>query len=145
MLLLGDQMPSTLTVEKNVVFNADLETVHRVLLDTENYPRYIKSITSAKAIYKKENESEVAFTAKVAFLPFEYSIKTTRVSQAQITFEQKNGFFKFLHGEWRLKESKGCVEGRYIVNVKLPIFAAGKIVKKALDVYFPAMLDDFKN
>ena len=137
-------MKSTLTVEKEVLFNADLATVNRVLLDTENYPTYIKSIASARVVYKAENESEVSFTAKLSFFTFEYSIKTTQVSENHITFEQKDGFFRFLNGEWILKERNGQVEGKYIINVKLPLLAAGKIVRKALDVYFPAMLNDFK-
>ncbi|MEC7986127.1 MAG: SRPBCC family protein [Myxococcota bacterium] len=127
------------------MFNADLATVHKVLLDTESYPQYIKAIQSSKVVYKQQNESEVSFKAKIAVFSFEYSIKTVKVSEHQITFEQKKGFFSFLNGEWRLKERNGVVEGKYIVNVKLPLFVAGKIVEKAIKLYFPAMLDDFKN
>tara|TARA_B110000037_G_C16911470_1_gene420472 strand:- start:153 stop:596 length:444 start_codon:yes stop_codon:yes gene_type:complete len=138
-------MKSKLTVERDVLFNSDLVTVHRVLLDTENYPKYIKDIKSAKVIYKKNDESEVMYKAKISFFSFEYSIKTTKVSENQITFEQKKGFFSFLNGEWRLKENNGKVEGKYIVNVKLPRFVAGKIVEKAINLYFPDMLNDFQN
>ena len=141
----SNQMRNKLTVEKNVIFKSDLVTVNRVLLDTENYPRFIKNIKSAKVIYQKKDESEVSFKARVAFFPFEYSIKTIQVTENNITFEQKNGFFRFLNGEWRLQENNGKVEGKYIVNVKLPLFAAGKIVTKAIDIYFPDMLNDFKN
>ena len=59
-------MKSKLTVERDVLFNSDLVTVHRVLLDTENYPKYIKDIKSAKVIYKKNDESEVMFKAKIS-------------------------------------------------------------------------------
>ena len=138
-------MKSKLTVERDVLFNSDLVTVHKVLLDTENYPKYIKDIKSAKVVYKKNDESEVMFKAKISFFSFEYSIKTTKVSENQITFEQKKGFFSFLNGEWRLKENNGKVEGKYIVNVKLPRFVAGKIVEKAINLYFPDMLNDFQN
>ena len=137
-------MPRKITVEKDVIFNADLTSVHRVLLDTESYPRYIKNIESAQVIYQKKDESEVSFKAKLAVFSFEYSIKTIKVSDHQITFEQKKGFFRFLHGEWRLKENNGKVEGKYIVNVKLPLFVAGKLVEKAMKMYFPDMLDAFK-
>ena len=138
-------MPGKLTVERDVIFNSDLTTVLNVLLDTENYPKYIKNIESAEVIYKKKDESEVSFKAKISVFPFEYSIKTTKVSENQITFEQKKGFFSFLNGEWRLKENNGKVDGKYIVNVKLPLFAVGKIVEKAINLYFPDMLNDFKN
>ena len=138
-------MPSKLTVEKNVVFESDLNTAHRVLLDTENYPRYIKNIKSAKVIYQTEDESEVSFRAKMSFFSFEYSIKTIKVSESHITFEQKKGFFSFLSGEWRLKESNGRVDGRYTVNVELPLFVANKLVEKAINLYFPNMLNDFKS
>ena len=84
-------MPNTVTVERNVVFDSDLVSVHRVLLDTENYPKFVKNIKAAQVIYKKENESEVSFKAKVAVFSFEYSIKTTKVSGNEITFEQKKG------------------------------------------------------
>ena len=137
-------MPSTLTVERDITFNSNLTTVLAVLLDTENYPRYIKNIKSAKVIYKEEDESEVSFKAKVGIVPFEYSIKTTRISDHKIIFEQKSGFFSLLNGEWILKENNGQVNGQYIINVKLPVFAAGKVVKKAIDLYFPGMLNDFK-
>ena len=33
-------MPNMITVEKDVLFEADLDTVHRVLLDTEEYPDF---------------------------------------------------------------------------------------------------------
>lgn len=138
-------MPSKLTVEKDVLFNSDLRTVHRVLLDTANYPNYIKSIKSANVVYEKEGESEVSFKAKISLFSFEYSIKTTKISENQITFEQKKGFFRLLHGEWRLKESNGKVAGKYMVTVRLPLFVASRIVEKAINLYFPDMLNDFKN
>ena len=138
-------MPSKITIEKEVIFHSDLATVHRVLLDTENYPKYIKNIISSNVIYKTHDESEVSFKAKLSFFSFEYSIKTAKVSDNQITFEQNKGFFGFLNGEWILKEEKGTVEGKYIVNVILPRFVASKIVKKTINLYFPDMLKDFKN
>ena len=137
-------MPRKITVAKDVIFHADLASVHRVLLDTKSYPSYINNIESAQVIYQKNDESEVSFKAKIAFFSFEYSIKTTKVSDHHITFEQKKGFFRFLHGEWRLKEDDGKVEGKYIVNVRLPLFVTGNIVEKAMNMYFPAMLDAFK-
>ena len=138
-------MPRELVVERDVVFNSDLITVRRVLLDTESYPKYIKNINSAKVIRKTKDESEVSFKAKVSFFSFEYSIKTTKVSENHITFEQKKGFFSLLSGEWRLKEIDGKVHGKYIVNVKLPPLVGGRIVEKAINLYFPGMLNDFKN
>ena len=138
-------MSSKVTVEKDIVFNSDLVTVIHVLLDTEGYPRYIKNIKSAKVVHKTDFESEVSFKAKISFFPFEYSIKTTKVSDNKIVFEQKNGFFSLLSGEWRLKENNGQVYGTYAVNVELPSFAAGTLVKKALNLYFPEMLNDFKD
>ena len=140
-------MPSTITVEKNVLFHSDLRTVHSVLMDTQHYPNFIQNITSSKVIYTTDNESEVSFKAKLSFFSFEYSIKTTKVSETQITFEQKKGFFSLLNGEWRLKEidgKDGKVEGTYIVNVTLPPLVAGRVVKKAINLYFPSMLKDFK-
>ena len=138
-------MANTITVEKDVLFKSDLETVHRVILDTERYPNFIQSIVSAKVIHKQSDESEVSFKAKVAFFSFEYSIKTTKVSTSHITFQQHKGFFSLLHGEWRLKEMNGMVEGHYIVHVTLPPFVSGRIVKKAIQLYFPNMLNDFKS
>ena len=138
-------MSSKVTVEKEIVFNSDLVTVLQVLLDTECYPKYIKNIKSAEVVYKTEYESEVSFKAKISFFPFEYSIKTTKVSDNKLVFEQKNGFFNLLSGEWRLKEKNGQVFGTYAVNVELPSFVVGTIVKKALNLYFPDMLNDFKN
>jgi len=140
-----NHMKKKLIVEKDVLFESDLATVQRVLLDTEKYPDFIKNIKSAKVIYKTKDESEVLFKAKISFFTFEYSIKTIKVSENQITFEQKKGFFGFLNGEWILKENNGTVDGKYLVNVTLPLLAAGKIVEKALNIYFPAMLNDFKN
>ena len=138
-------MSSTITVEKDVLFAADLDTVHRVLLDTEQYPSFIQSILSAKVIHKNQDESEVSFKAKVALFSFEYSIKTTKVSASQITFEQHKGFFSLLRGEWRLKEIGSSVEGQYIVHVTLPPLVSGRIVKRAINLYFPNMLNDFKS
>ena len=138
-------MPRKITVERDVLFYADMATVRRVLLETENYPNYIQNVQSAEVIYKNDVESEVSFKAKVSFFSFDYSVKTTAVSENRIKFEQKKGFFGFLNGEWRLIESNGRVEGKYIVNVKLPRFIAGKIVEKAINRYFPDMLKDFKN
>ena len=138
-------MPSTITIEKDLLFHADLNTVHTVLLDTERYPNFIQSIVSAKVIHKQQDESEVSFKAKLSLFSFEYSIKTTQVSASHITFEQHKGFFSLLHGEWRLKEIGGKVAAKYIVNVTLPTLVSGRIVKRAINLYFPNMLNDFKN
>ena len=138
-------MPRKLTFERDLIFNADLPTVLEVLLCTEDYPKYIENIESSNVIYKKEKESEVSFKAKISVFKFEYSIKTKKISNNRIIFEQRNGFFGMLKGEWILTETADQVKGRYIVNVKLPIFTAGKIVDKAINMYFPNMLQDFKN
>ena len=141
-------MPSKITVEKDVLFHSDLDTVHKVLLDTGNYPLYIQNITSAKVLSQEQHDSEVSFKAKLSFFSFEYSIKTTKISENHIVFEQRKGFFSLLNGEWRLKEVDGnnsTVEGKYIVNVTLPPLVAGRIVKKAINLYFPSMLNDFKD
>ena len=130
---------------RDVVFCSDLVTVHSVLLDTENYPSFIQNIRSAELISKGENDSEVSYKAKILLFSFDYSIKTTKVSDSLITFEQKNGFFRFLHGEWRLSEGDGVVDGKYVVNVKLPRVVAGRIVRTAINLYFPNMLSDFKD
>lgn len=142
---LNTAMPSKITVEKDVLFRADLNTVNEVLLDTEQYPNFIQSIVSAKVIHKQQDKSEVSFKAKVALFSFEYSIKTTKVSASHITFEQNKGFFSLLNGEWILKEVDGMVEGKYIVNVTLPPLVSGRIVKRAINLYFPSMLTDFKH
>ena len=138
-------MPNTITVEKDVIFHADIDTVHAVILNTEHYPDFIQSIVSARVIHKQQDESEVSFKAKVALFSFEYSIKTTKVSASHITFQQHKGFFSLLHGEWRLKEVGNTVEGHYVVHVTLPPFVSGRIVKKAIHLYFPNMLNDFKS
>ena len=138
-------MPNTITVEKDVTFHADIDTVHAVILNTEHYPDFIQSIQSAKVIRKQKDESEVSFKAKLALLSFEYSIKTTKISASYITFQQHKGFFSLLHGEWRLKEMNGMIEGHYVVHVTLPPLVSGRIVKKAIHLYFPNMLNDFKS
>tara|TARA_B100001093_G_C26455506_1_gene854147 strand:+ start:179 stop:622 length:444 start_codon:yes stop_codon:yes gene_type:complete len=138
-------MPNTITVEKDVIFHADIDTVHAVILDTEHYPHFIQSIVSAKVIHKRQDESEVSFKAKLALFSFDYSIKTTKLSASHITFQQHKGFFSLLHGEWRLKAVGGTVEGHYVVHVTLPPLVSGRIVKKAINLYFPNMLNDFKN
>ena len=138
-------MPSKITVEREVVFCSDLATVQGVLLDTGNYPSFIQNISAAEVISQNEDESEVSFKAKLSLFSFEYSIKTTKVSDCLITFEQQSGFFNFLSGEWRLTENQGTVQGSYVVQVNLPRLVAGRIVKKAINLYFPNMLVDFKN
>jgi len=37
------------------------------------------------------------------------------------------------------------VNADYIIHVKLPLLAVGKVVDKAMDLYFPGMLNDFKS
>ena len=137
-------MPNTITVEKDVIFHADIDTVHAVILNTEHYPDFIQSIVSAKVIHKRQDESEVSFKAKLALFSFDYSIKTTKVSASHITFQQHKGFFSLLRGEWRLKEIGGMVAGHYVVHVTLPPLVSGRIVKRAIHLYFPNMLNDFK-
>lgn len=138
-------MPSKITVEREVVFCSDLATVQGVLLDTGSYPSFIQNISAAEVISQNEDESEVSFKAKLSLFSFEYSIKTTKVSDCLITFEQQSGFFNFLSGEWRLTENQGTVHGSYVVQVNLPRLVAGRIVKKAINLYFPNMLVDFKD
>ena len=125
------------------LFDADIDTVHAVLLDTEHYPDFIQSIQSAKVIRKQKDESEVSFKAKLALLSFEYSIKTTKISASYITFQQHKGFFSLLHGEWRLKEMNG------MISLRRPRHGSPacirRIVKKAIHLYFPNMLNDFKS
>ena len=136
-------MKKDLTVEKEVFFNATLDTVIQVLLDTENYCTFVKHIESSKVTHKQNNESEALFKAKISLFTFDYSIVTKKISEHQIIFEQKKGFFRLLKGEWKLKEEKMGVTGIYSVTVKVPILVANKVIKKAISLYFPNMINDF--
>tara|TARA_Y100001970_G_C13549658_1_gene516220 strand:- start:37 stop:489 length:453 start_codon:yes stop_codon:yes gene_type:complete len=138
-------MAKKFTMERDVIFNSDLETVLKVLLDTEKYPSYIDSIQSADVISKNGTDSEVSYKAKIAVFPFEYTIETIKKSDNHIVFKQKKGFFGLLDGEWKFKETEGQIFAEYIIHVKLPLLAVGKVVDKAMDLYFPGMLNDFKN
>lgn len=138
-------MGKKFTMERSIVFKSDLKTVLKVLLETENYPNYIDSIQSANVISKNGNDSEVSYKAKISVFPFEYTIETVKKSDTHIIFKQKKGFFSLLDGEWKLEESNGQVNADYIIHVKLPLLAVGKVVDKAMDLYFPGMLNDFKS
>jgi len=138
-------MAKKFTMERKVIFNSDLETVLKVLLETENYPNYIESIQSANVISRNGSDSEVSYKAKIAVFPFDYTIETIKKSDHHIIFKQKKGFFSLLDGEWKFQEKEGEVSADYIIHVKLPLLAVGKIVDKAMDLYFPGMLNDFKN
>tara|TARA_B100000683_G_C12422580_1_gene528428 strand:+ start:57 stop:506 length:450 start_codon:yes stop_codon:yes gene_type:complete len=138
-------MGKKFTMERSIVFKSDLKTVLKVLLETENYPNYIDSIQSANVISQNGNDSEVSYKAKISVFPFEYTIETVKKSDTHIIFKQKKGFFSLLDGEWKLEESNGQVNADYIIHVKLPLLAVGKVVDKAMDLYFPGMLNDFKS
>ena len=138
-------MAKKFTMERNITFNSDLDTALEVLLDTEKYPTYIESIQSANLVSKNGENSEVSYKAKIAVFPFEYTIETIKKSDNHIIFKQKKGFFSLLDGEWKLEENNGTVNAEYIIHVKLPLLAVGKVVDKAMDLYFPGMLNDFKN
>jgi ribosome-associated toxin RatA of RatAB toxin-antitoxin module len=138
-------MSKTFTMERHINFNSDLETVYRVLLDTENYPNYMEHIQSSNVINKTGDNSIVSYKAKISFFSFEYTIETIKKSHNHIVFKQQKGFFGLLSGEWKLKEHNDKVAADYIIHVKLPLVAVKKIVNKAMDLYFPSMLNDFKN
>ena len=138
-------MAKKFTMERKVIFNSDLETVLKVLLETENYPKFIESIQSATVISRNGSDSEVSYKAKISVFPFDYTIETIKKSDHHIVFKQKKGFFSLLDGEWRFQEKSGEVRADYIIHVKLPLLAVGKVVDKAMDLYFPGMLNDFKN
>ena len=144
LVIKGKIMGKKFTMERNVTFNSDLDTALKVLLDTEKYPNYIESIQSAEIISKNGEDSEISYKAKIAVFPFEYTIETIKKSQNHIIFKQKKGFFSLLDGEWKLQEVDGKVHADYIIHVKLPLLAVGKVVDKAMDLYFPGMLNDFK-
>ncbi|BBM87937.1 SRPBCC family protein [Candidatus Uabimicrobium amorphum] len=131
------------SLTKTVAFQADLETVRQVIMQTWEYPQFIDSISSAKVIAKDDERNEVTFYANL-IVPVQYTVITKKIAADRITFQQKSGFFASLDGGWKFTEQDDHIEGDYEVNLKVPMIASKKIVKQLMNINFPRMLDNFQ-
>lgn len=131
------------SLTKEVIFHADLETVHQVIMQTWKYPEFIDSISSAKVVSKTENSNEVTFYANL-IIPLQYTVVTEKVTDTRIIFQQKSGFFSALNGGWKFTQQNDQVVGDYEVNLKVPMIASKKLVKQLMNINFPQMLENFQ-
>jgi len=129
-------------ITKTVRIDAELSTMENVIMDTAKYSEFIGSIERVEMLEESESTNKAKFFARLT-IPFSYVIKTEKLSSQTFRFEQTDGFFQSLKGDWYLEPRTDYLEATYAIEVRLPIFVPSEIVHLALNSYFPKMLENF--
>jgi len=134
-------MPKT---SQSIIINAPMETVHKVVLDFEDYPDYFPEVKEAHVLKKSRTHPEVHFvfhviTAINCYLRF--TLEPTEIKWTLI-----NGDFMASNdGEWKLEaKGKGKTKATYALEIIPSKWVPNAIMEELIEKNAPNMLMHLK-
>jgi len=125
------------------VFPASPEACYHVLWDVANYPAFIKDMTQVKILHDQGSQIQAEFTLKL-IKEVKYTIELIGQPNHSIRWTLVKGFMKKNDGSWKLRDlGDGRTEAVYEVDLELPLFVPGKIIKMLQEKELPKMMEAF--
>ncbi len=130
-------------VRHTEIFNCSPEEFFDILIDYENYPKFLNEVESCKVIEDKENCKKVEYRISL-IKDFQYinEHRETRPKEVSWTF-LKGNLFKEMNGHWKLTKKENQTEAEYFVKASFGLFVPGLITKTILSVNLPSMMKSY--
>lgn len=130
--------------ETQKIFNAKASDVFKTVLDFESYPEFISEVKDAKILKKNKDSLEVELTVNFV-KETTYTLKVQWEKDKKIWWELLEGsLFKKNTGLWKFEDLGSQTQVYYSLDVEVKIFVPKMILKKAVSVSLPKMVESFK-
>ena len=138
--------------KKNITkkFYYPLELIENLILDIDNYKKFLPWCTNSKIISKKKNKDSIEIIADLEIgYSFAKDVYTSHVKydimKKKITVDAIDGPLKNLENIWILKQiNKNECEVEFYINLELKNIILNKMLDKMFDIGFEKILDSFE-
>ena len=126
------------------LFDAPAEKIFNSIIDFDTYSEFIPEVKHSKVLERGDNyalvELRVNFVKEVT-----YTIKAEWTENKEVWWSLVEGdVFKKNDGRWELEDIGSQTQVTYSLDVEFKVFVPGMILKKAVAVSLPSMIDNFK-
>ena len=138
--------------KKNITkkFCYPLKLIENLLLDIDNYKKFLPWCTNSKIISKKKNKDSIEIIADLEIgYSFAKDVYTSHVKydiiKKKITVDAIDGPLKNLENIWILKQiNKNECEVEFYINLELKNIILNKMLDKMFDIGFEKILNSFE-
>lgn len=129
----------------SIVIDVPAKTIYDVVLDFENYPKFLPDVKKA-VIEEKKAKSLVASFEISVIKKIHYTLSFATVPGKKITWSfLKGDLFKKNDGTWEFEEvKKGHTKATYSVEVDFGFLVPSMITNKLVGSNLPTMMKRFK-
>ena len=132
-------------VRHTETFNCSPEEFFDILVDYENYPKFLSEVQSCQVIEDSGDCKKVEYHISL-IKDFWYVNKHREFCPREVSWTFLEGdLFKQMNGYWKLTEKKNQTEAEYFVEASLGLFVPKFITKTILSVNLPAMMSGYHN
>ena len=141
-------MPQKKIVKK---FNYPIELIEKLILDIDEYKKFLPWCSDSRIVSKKENEKNIDIIADLEIgYSFAKDIYTSSVNfdkvKKKIIVKSIKGPLKNLENIWSLKKiSNNECEVSFSINLELKNFLLNKMLTSMFDISFDKILRSFEN
>ncbi|MEK9560837.1 MAG: type II toxin-antitoxin system RatA family toxin [Pelagibacteraceae bacterium] len=141
-------MPQKKIVKK---FNYPIELIEKLILDIDEYKKFLPWCSDSRIVSKKENEKNIDIIADLEIgYSFAKDIYTSSVNfdkvKKKIIVKSIKGPLKNLENIWSLKKiSNNECEVSFSINLELKNFLLNKMLTSMFDIGFDKILRSFEN
>ena len=138
--------------KKNITkkFCYPLKLIENLILDIDNYKKFLPWCTNSKIISKKKNKDSIEIIADLEIgYSFAKDVYTSHVKydiiKKKITVDAIDGPLKNLENIWILKQiNKNECEVEFYINIELKNIILNKMLDKMFDIGFEKILNSFE-
>ena len=138
--------------QKNITkkFCYPLKLIENLILDIDNYKKFLPWCTNSKIISKKKNKDSIEIIADLEIgYSFAKDVYTSHVKydiiKKKITVDAIDGPLKNLENIWILKQiNKNECEVEFYINLELKNIILNKMLDKMFDIGFEKILNSFE-
>ena len=138
--------------KKNITkkFCYPLKLIENLILDIDNYKKFLPWCTNSKIISKKKNKDSIEIIADLEIgYSFAKDVYTSHVKydimKKKIIVNAIDGPLKILENIWILNQiSKNECEVEFFINLELKNVILNKMLDKMFDIGFEKILDSFE-
>jgi coenzyme Q-binding protein COQ10 len=131
--------------KQSIIIEAPIKTVYDVIIDFEQYPKFLSESKKATILEKKAKSLTAEFEIRV-IKKLRYTLKFNLTPGKKVVWSFVEGdLFNDNKGSWTLKAlSKTRTEATYNVDVELGILVPKSITNMLVGSNLPNMLESFK-
>lgn len=130
--------------KRSEVFPVSTAIFWDIVVDYENYPKFLKDVEKIEVIDRTKNKATVRYTVN-KLKRITYILEHTETPKKKMTWKMLEGeFFKSNDGSWTLKELKdGKTEVTYELEIGMPALVPKSIVRGMVEQSLPEMISIF--